>query len=426
MECEVLIVGAGVLGLSSAYHIKRRDPSKRVIVIERLGGPGQGNTAKSMGAFRNIFTSETNFLLTDSTIDWLIHLQGELGHDLRLHMIGYLWLFSEPQYRRLSDPLSKIRARGTETTTFKEDELRKIIPDLVTDFSEDEEADLMGLEEVSYGVLGHKCGSLDADALAESYEQLFLGLGGEVHYGTEARRLLLKPREELGIPGEPFVWQEKGIAGVETTKGDICAETTIVACGAWAEGLLNPVGLDSFTRAKKRQLFAFKDPKLNRLINTRGLNSDDALPLTILPKAGIHMRTEVSEKSIWLGCADGLGRGFGLEEDPKPEEDYYGNNIYHALVRYFPCFSDVRPVNSWAGQYDINSLDETPVVYSGEGFVYVGASSGSGIMKSDALGRIAAASCYGEEETELYGGRRFRVADLGVKGRHVEHEAFVL
>ncbi|MCJ7574787.1 FAD-binding oxidoreductase, partial [Candidatus Bathyarchaeota archaeon] len=68
----------------------------------------------------------------------------------------------------------------------------------------------------------------------------------------------------------------------------------------------------------------------------------------------------------------------------------------------------------------------TPVVYSGGGIVYVGASSGSGIMKSDALGRIAAANYYGEEEAELYGGYRFRVADLGVKKRHVEHEAFVL
>jgi glycine/D-amino acid oxidase-like deaminating enzyme len=426
MECDILIIGAGVLGLSSAYYIKLKNPSKKVVVIDRLGGPGQGNTAKSMGAFRNIFTSETNYLLTDSTIDWLLHLQGELGYDLRLHMIGYLWLFSEPQYRRLSGPLSKIKARGTETTMYDEDELRRIIPDLVTDFSEDEEADLIGLEEVSYGVLGHKCGSLDADALARSYERLFLELGGEVHYSTEARRLLLKPREELGIPGEPFIWQESGIAGAETTRGVIEAETTVVACGAWAEGLLNPIGLESFTRPKKRQLFAFKDSKLSRLINTKGLNSDDALPLTILPEAGIHIRTEVSERSIWLGCADGLGRGFGLEDDPQPEEDYYGNNIYHALVRYFPCFSDVRPINSWAGQYDINSLDETPVIYSGGGMVYVGASSGSGIMKSDALGRITAANYYGEEEAELYGGYRFRVADLGIKNRHVEHEAFVL
>jgi glycine/D-amino acid oxidase-like deaminating enzyme len=341
-------------------------------------------------------------------------------------MIGYLWFFSELQYRRLSGLLSKIKARGTETTTYEEDELRRIIPNLVTDFSEDEEADPMGLEEVSFGVLGYKCGSLDADALAKSYERLFLELGGEVHYGTEAKRLLNRPVTELGIPGEPFVWQESGIAGAETTKGVIEAETTVVACGAWAERLLSPISLESFTRPKKRQLFAFKDPKLNRLINTKGLNSDDALPLTILPKAGIHIRTEASERSIWLGCADGLGREFGLEEDPQPEEGYYGNNIYHALVRYFPCFSYVRPVNSWTGQYDINSLDETPVVYSGGGIVYVGASSGSGTMKSDALGRIAAANYYREEETELYGGYRFRVEDLGVKNRHVEHEAFVL
>jgi glycine/D-amino acid oxidase-like deaminating enzyme len=426
MECDVLVVGAGVLGLSSAYHIKRIDPSKRVVVIERLGGPGQGNTAKSMGAFRNIFTSETNYILTDSTIDWLLHLQGELGHDLRLHMIGYLWLFSEPQYRRLSGPLSKIKARGTETTTYEEDELRRIIPDLVTDFSEDEEADLMGLEEVSFGVLGHKCGSLDADALAKSYERLFLELGGEVQYGTEARRLLHRPVTELGIPGEPFVWQESGIAGAETTRGVIEAETTVVACGAWAEGLLSPIGLESFTRPKKRQLFAFKDPKLGSLLKVSGLNEEGVLPLTVLPRAGIYLKAELTEGSIWLGCADDLGRKFELEDDPQAEEDYYSNNIYHALVKYLPCFADVRPMNSWAGQYDINSFDETPIVEPGAGIIYVGASSGSGIMKSDALARIVDAVYEEEPEAELYGGRRFRVSDIGVKNRRIERESLVI
>ena len=89
MKCDVLVVGAGVLGLSSAYHIKRMDPLKSVVVIERLGGPGQGNTAKSMGAFRNIFTSKTNYLLTDSTIDWLLHLQGELGRAHRRPRLGH-------------------------------------------------------------------------------------------------------------------------------------------------------------------------------------------------------------------------------------------------------------------------------------------------------------------------------------------------
>jgi glycine/D-amino acid oxidase-like deaminating enzyme len=179
-------------------------------------------------------------------------------------------------------------------------------------------------------------------------------------------------------------------------------------------------------RPKKRQLFAFKDPKLNRLMSIKGLNDSEALPLTILPKAGIYIKGEVSEGSIWLGCADDLGRKFQVEDDPQPEESYYKENIYHALVQYLPCFDSVYPSSMWAGQYDINSFDKTPVVEVGSGFIYVGASSGSGIMKADALGRIVDAAYEEEVYANLFGDRMFRVSDLGISHRNIEKETLVI
>jgi glycine/D-amino acid oxidase-like deaminating enzyme len=141
--------------------------------------------------------------------------------------------------------------------------------------------------------------------------------------------------------------------------------------------------------------------------------------------AGIFLKAEVAEGSIWLGSSDKLGRKFEFEEDPQPEDDYYINDIYHVLVNYFPCFKDLRPMNKWAGQYAINSYDECPMVYSIPGMIYVGAASGSGIMKADSLGRIVEALYRGEEEAELFGGRRLQVSDLGFEERRVEKEEFV-
>jgi glycine/D-amino acid oxidase-like deaminating enzyme len=425
MDCDILVIGGGILGFSSAYHLKSQNPDKRIIVIDKNSGPAQGNTAKSEGAFRNVFASETNFLLADSTIDWFNHFQSQMGYDLKLNHIGYLWLFSEDQRRRLTGVFEAMGRRGIELRTMGKEKLRESIPDLVTDFQGDEEAEMMGLEPVEVGLFAPKCGSVDADAVCRAYEAEFLKLGGEVKYGTEAKRLIVKPREELGIPGEPFIWQEKAVAGAETSKGTISAETTVVATGVWAEGLLNPVGLEPMMRPKKRQLFVFKDPKLGGLMNVKRLGKG-ALPLTILPSYGVYLKGEVMEGSIWLGCADNLGRKFGLEEDPQPEEDYYSNNIYHVLVKYLPCFTNLRPMNMWAGQYAINSLDLTPVVAPSPGMIYVGAASGSGIMKSDAIGRIVAAAYAGEEEAELFGGGRFHVADLGIATRNVEKETFVI
>jgi len=426
MKCDFLVVGAGVVGLSTAYYLKKREPSRDVLVIDKLPGPGQGNSAKSEGGYRNMFTSETNYLLADTSIDFFHHLQTELGYDVKLNPIGYLWLFTEEKYQGVKHALEALESKGVQLEVLTQAEVAERVPALRTDLSGDEEAELMGLGNVEYGVLGKKCGSLDADALVRAYESEFLKLGGRVQYNTEAKALLVGPQEELGIPGEPFVWQEKEVKGVSTDKGVLEAETTVVACGAWASALMDPVGLDCLMRPKKRQLFAFKDPKVEPAMKTHGLNHEGVLPLTILPTANILLKSELSEGSIWLGCADWIPREFALEEDPQPEPEYYTNNIYHALVKYFPCFQDIRPTNSWAGLYAINTFDETPVIYRENGFVYAGACSGSGIMKSDALGRITAAACLQEEEAELFGGRRFRVSDLGIHHRRVEPEDFIL
>ncbi|MFW6109445.1 MAG: NAD(P)/FAD-dependent oxidoreductase [archaeon] len=426
MECDILVVGAGIMGLSTAYHLKKQDPGKDILVIDKYAGPGQGNSAKSEGGFRNMFTSKTNYLLADTSIDFFFHMEEEMGYDLKLEPIGYLWLFSEDQYNEIHEAIEEMQKRELGVKILNRAQLEKTIPNLNTDFGGDEEAELLGLKNVDYGVYGEKCGSLDADALVRAYETEYLKMGGRIQYNTEATGIKVEPEIELGIPGEPFVWQKKVITGVETDKGAINAETTVIACGVWAPKLMDPVGLDSFMRPKKRQLFAFKDPKVDPIMKTKELNEENALPLTILPTANILLKSELTEGSIWLGCADYIPRKFELEEDPQPEEDYYTNNVYHALIMYFPEFEDVRPMNSWAGQYAINSFDESPVIYKEPGFLYVGAGSGSGIMKGDAIGRIASALYYGEEEAGLYGGRRFKVADLGVHHRNIEPEKFVI
>jgi glycine/D-amino acid oxidase-like deaminating enzyme len=58
--------------------------------------------------------------------------------------------------------------------------------------------------------------------------------------------------------------------------------------------------------------------------------------------------------------------------------------------------------------------------------IYVGAASGSGIMKSDAIGRIAAALYAKEEKAELFGGRKFRASDLGINNRQAERETLII
>lgn len=426
MKVDVLVVGAGILGLSTAYHVKRLNPGKDVLLIDKYSAAGYGNSAKSFSAFRNLFSSVTNFLLADSSIDFFFHVQSELGYDLGIRRIGYMFLFSEGEYKRRVSTLRKVESLGGEFRYYEREDLKRMIPGAVLELEGDEEAELMGLESVSVGVFGVKCGYLAADSLLRFYEEEFRKLGGRVRYGLKATELILEPVVKLGIDGEPFAWQNARVFGVRTAEGEIRADTVILATGPWVNELLDPVGIDSHVKPKKRQVFVLKGPGFEPFFGVKGFNEDGVMPLTILPNVGIYFRPDLTERSVWVGCADDLGRKFELEEDPKPERNYYLMSIYWVLRKYFPHFEGVEPHNAWAGLYSINTIDALPCIFEEAGVIVVNGESGSGLMKADAIGRIAASLYAGEEYAELFGGRRFRVQDLSIRDRRVEKEELVI
>ena len=419
---DVLIIGAGILGLSSAYHIKKTNPNLKVLVIDQFSGPAQGNTAKCAGGYRNMLTTETNYKLSESTIKWFKELQKNHNFNLGFYNVGYLYLLSEPEYQKRKEAFNIMKKNGVELEFHEKEDLKRKLPDLEID--QDDEAVQMGLKPIEIGVQGVNCGIINADALAKAYETLFHQLGGEIQYNTTANNLILKPRDELGIHGEPFVWQSSEIKGADTSKGKIEATTTIVATGVWVGRLLDAVGVDSYMRPKKRMIFVFDHTNLRKLINAQGFNDYGKLPLVQLPDAKIYIKADLQEDNIWVAETEDLGRKYGLEDDPQADERVYTENVYYGLVKYFPCFKDVRPINMWAGQRAINSVDKQPVVVPTPGMIYVGATTGNGILKSDALGRTVAALHNGESEAELFDGKKIRVSDLGIKNRKVGIERF--
>ena len=419
---DVLVIGAGILGLSSAYHIKRTNPNLKIMLIDQFTGPAQGNTAKCAGGYRNMLTTDTNIKLSESTIKWFKELQENQKVNIGLYNTGYLYLLSEPEYQKRKEALNIMEKHGVELKYYDKEDLKTKLPDLKIE--QDDEAEQMGLKSIEIGVQGINCGMVNADALAKVYERLFLGLGGEIQYNTTVNKLILKPRNELGLPGEPFVWQESEIIGADTTKGRIEATTTIVATGAWSGRLLDAIGVDSYMRPKTRMIFVFDHQNLRKLINSQGFNNQGKLPMTQLPDAKIYMKADLEEGNLWVAETSDLGRQYGLEDDPQAEESVYNKNMYYGLIKYFPCFKDIRPVNMWAGQRAVNNMDQQPVVAPSPGMIYVGAATGNGILKSDALGRTVAALHNGEPEAVLFDGKKLRVSDLGIKDRNVGIERF--
>ena len=435
-QYDVIVVGAGIMGVASAYYLKKNNPSKRIVVVDRYGAPGQGNTGRSNATFRNTFSSPDNQVLSNSAIDFFIHVQQDLKVDIGLQKIGYLWLMDEAQLSRSEPFLGGMEKNGIDIVRYGKEDLKRLLPGMAWEVGSSEDAALMDLPPVEGGIFGPKCGRLDPDKLVSFYANEFVKAGGTLAFNTNVEALALGPTKRLGIEGEPFVWQDFRVEGVivhGASQEALQAETVVLAGGAWENELLEPIGLFGNVKAKKRQLFSVQanGAKLDRLLRSSGFNPLGLVPLTILPKAGVHFKPVSEENVFWVACEDDVNRPFINRpehdlESYRAERDFYERSVYPVLVSYFPDFKDSPIKAMWAGLYGYNALDYLPFAFREHNLIVVGGDSGSGMMKGDSLGRIVDSLYRDEEETLLYGEVPYRTSKLSFEKRDVKREEWVI
>ncbi|MEN3047665.1 MAG: FAD-binding oxidoreductase [Candidatus Caldarchaeales archaeon] len=418
---DVVVVGAGAFGLGSAYHLARRGAG-RIALVDSLPGPGQGNTGRSVGGFRKgLFTSELNRMLSESTVAFLSDLQRS-GVDLGMHNVGYLVLLNGPQLEANERAIGELVRRGN-ARLIRAEELRELVPWMRLEFDGDEEAAILGLRDVEAALFSGQSGYLDVEKLVNYLHGEALDAGVEPRFSERVRRLRLGPVVSIGHPREPLAWQEKRVEALETDRGEIRADVVVLATGAWINELLDPIGIDSHVKPKKRQVFSIEAKgDLRRFFEVEGFNEYSSLPMTFFPR-GPYVVPRVRERVLWTGMSDDVGRPWGI--DFSPEETFYLDNIYPTLSKVFPVLKDVRPTSMWAGCYSINAIDENPIAFRWSNLIVVTGGSGSGVMKYDAMSRVVASLAFGEEEAVLYTGERLPVSWLGIRNRRAEPESFV-
>ncbi len=191
----------------------------------------------------------------------------------------------------------------------------------------------------------------------------------------------------------------------------------------------------------KKALYRVQHDRLAGLLDNEFFNQDKTIPFIIFPMFGLYTKPVKYNNSIWIGGGSVVGKPFEVTDSndivsgENPLDDFeadprkYEYDHYLILSEYLPVLKDLPLTSCWAGYYAMNTIDKNPVIFKAddiEGLIIVTSASGSGIMKADAVARIADALYQGEEFAELYGGTKFKVSRLSLKNRDVDKEYFVI
>lgn len=346
---DVVIIGGGIVGSSIAYHLTAAG-CRGVVVLERESATGKGSTGKSMGGVRAQFSTPVNIQMSLYAIPFYASFEERLGFPCDYRPQGYLFCAtSERHMAYLRTNYAKQVALGLKNVRLLQgDEIRAMFPQLRGD-------DIVG---------GSFCAT---DGFVDPYS----AMNGFMARAADHGATLCKNAIVTGIAAD-----QKGIAGVETTRGAFSTRKIVNCAGAWAAEIATMVGVDLPVTPLRRMLVP-SEP-FDQFPHTA--------PMIIDMSNGFHFRPE--SRGFLLAWNDPEETpGFKTEFDPA-----FVEKILTRAADRVPCFADlpVNPKRAWAGLYEMTPdhhpiLGEAPGV---AGFFLANGFSGHGVMHAPATGKI--------------------------------------
>ncbi|MBX5464939.1 MAG: FAD-binding oxidoreductase [Clostridia bacterium] len=351
---DVVIVGAGAMGSSLAYHLKAGGFAGEVLVVERDLARERSSTGLSAGGVRQQFGTAVNIRLARASVEFYEHWQEHVAvegeaPDIALRQPGYLFLADERLWPVLERRYELGRSLGVEVRKLSPAEIAELLPEV-------------NLEGLVGAVYGERDGFLDPYAVMRGFEAKARELGAR-----------FVEDEVTGV-----LRSGDRVAGVQLRSGGrVEAPVVVDAAGAWAGQLARLAGVELPVGPVRHTIFVARSAR----------RPERPLPFTILP-SGLYFREE-RPGTILLGKS--------LPEDPE-EFDFTADRtpfeaLWLELAERVPLFEQLRLEHLWSGLYDMNKADANAII--GEhpdlpGFYVITGFSGHGMMQAPAAGRALA------------------------------------
>jgi sarcosine oxidase, subunit beta len=351
---DVVVIGGGVNGASTAFQLTKRGV-RNVVLLERRQ-LGAGASGKSGALVRCHYRNPYESKLTYESLKVFTNWEEEVGvGSPGFEATGFIQVVAPADEANLRANVADQQAIGIDTRVVSADELRAIEP-------------LMRTDDLSYCAYEPGSGFADPNATLYGFAAAAEIRGATICTNTAATAIVRDAR---------------GVSGVETDQGTIATRTVVLAGGAWADRLLTPLGIDLGLTPKRAQVVLFRWPP--SVDPTRR-------HCTVIDGSGSHSWFRVEGFASTL--VGGEGGVTGVDPDTLREtvDEETVDATRRLLAHRFPAFAQATMRGGWAGVYMV-SPDSHPIIdHCGDvpGLYVMAGDSGTSFKTSPAIGIVLA------------------------------------
>lgn len=378
---DVIITGAGIIGLSIALQLARRS-TLRILVLEKGAAVGEGSTGASSAVCRFRYTLNDMVALARDGIHAYRHWNEFTGLKepaAQFHNDGVLWIpgddrnWADAEHARMAElnVATEVLDAADQKERFPALSTCTVAPDLVTGEPHD-------CVSASRSLLELDGGHIDPAAAAQDLVDACRARGVEVRFRARVSEIETS---------------ESGIRAVLLEDGSrIPAQLLINAAGPWCNDLYRAAGLDSGWELvpTRIQVLYLDCPE----------SVPGKIPVSVDFQGGIYFRTQNRGRQLVVGSV--------LEDDEKEavadpdhfnrlHDDDFMYTKLHALSHRIPRLPNRGQVRGYCGLYTVNRDDIHPIVgkTAVDGFWVANGFSGHGFKLAPAIGSMMARAITG-------------------------------
>ena len=357
-QADVVVVGAGIMGLSIAYHLAQRG-LRNVTVIDKSYLCG-GASGRNGGGVRAQWSSEGNVRLMQESIRMCRDFASQMKINVWFRQGGYLFVARTAVVRTQLEKSCKLQNdNGLPTRMLSPGEAKRIVPEL----------DVSGIDAASYNP---NDGVVFPWPFVWGYAQAATKLGVDVvtwhdvvGFETTGSRIDGVRVRRSGPTGEII---DEPTATIRTNR-------VVNAAGAWSPAVARLLGVDLPNK-----------PHRHEICSTEPLKPW-LKPLVADLSDGLYFSQSTRGEIVGGISNDYVAPGL----DQESSHAFLGKYA-RGLVRTCPILGSVKVLRQWAGCYDLTP-DANPVVGpvdDVEEFFQASGFMGHGFMMAPVVGKLLA------------------------------------